>query len=465
MRTGRITAKVAAIILLLSFVITLLAGCSFFQPKLNGVSIGKYTIVYDKEGYDYNLRAAEYIQSAIKDAYGVELEIIGDEVAEGEHEIVVGETSRKISNEFYAECEGFEFAVYANDSHIALEGNYFIIAAAAYYFTDTYIVGEDREITVPKELQIEVPIMKEASNFIMLIGDGMGLAQTRLYDVYDAPTEGGNAFSDGEDFFYGYLFPALGYSRTDSLDGTTDSAAGGTALSSGYKTHNTYIGRDGDGNDVRLITELAASLGKATAVMSTEKQTGATPASFSAHAEDRNDTSDISKSQIDIINNCGTIIECGYDYYTQRYMTGSIEKRVTDTLSKLSADEDGFFLMYEEAHIDKHCHNNDSHNTFLAIMRFNQVIARFMEFAFYNPDTFVLITADHETGGLSLDGGTPTYSSEDHTSANVPVFAYGMGCDLFAGTTVENVQIPKTIAAMMGVNDFGRAGEFPALTK
>jgi alkaline phosphatase len=69
-------------------------------------------------------------------------------------------------------------------------------------------------------------------------------------------------YSDGEDIFYGYYLPYQGFSRTDSLSGTTDSAAGGTALSSGIKTINGNVGRDENLNDVKLITELAKKLGK-----------------------------------------------------------------------------------------------------------------------------------------------------------------------------------------------------------
>ena len=81
-------------------------------------------------------------------------------------------------------------------------------------------------------------------------------------------------YRDGEDIFYGYYLSALGYSRTDYLSGATDSATGGTALSSGYKTYNESIGIDADGGDVLLLTEPASTLGKSTAVMSTETKTG-----------------------------------------------------------------------------------------------------------------------------------------------------------------------------------------------
>ena len=79
-----------------------------------------------------------------------------------------------------------------------------------------------------------------------------------------------------------------------------------------------------------------------------------------------------------------------------------------------------------------------------------------MEFAFYNPETMVIITADHETGALLPDGnGGLKYNSEDHSSADVPVFAWGDGSDLFMGNTVENIEIAKHIAKCMGVDNFG----------
>ena len=121
--------------------------------------------------------------------------------------------------------------------------------------------------------------------------------------------------------------------------------------------------------------------------------------------------------------------------------------------------------MYEEAHIDKHCHNNNLTMTFNAVVRFNQVIAACMEYAFYHPNTFVLITADHETGGLTAKEGTFVYTSKNHTSADVPVFAYGVGAELFNDITVENIQIPQTIASFMGKDDFGDQSTYQSLTK
>ena len=131
----------------------------------------------------------------------------------------------------------------------------------------------------------------------------------------------------------------------------------------------------------------------------------------------------------------------------------------------MGQNENGFFMMYEEAYTDKHNHDNNMDMSFKALVRFNQVIATVMEYAFYNPNTFVIITADHETGGLTMKNGTYIYTSTDHTSKDVPVFAYGYRAELFGGKTIENVQIPQTIASFMGVDDFGDQTQYKALTK
>ena len=433
-------------------------------PLLCGDTLSSYVIVYDEDASDYTVRAADYIAKEIEARTGIVLSVTPIDASSevNAHEIVVGETTRQISQTLNAETDGFEFALLADEDHIAIEGDYFIIAAAAYYFVETYIPEAIFDIDVSQTISVCDPIVKEAENFILLIGDGMGPNQTKLFDAYKNETVAD--YSDGEDFFYGYLFPYMGESRTDSLSGTTDSAAGGTALASGFKTKNGYVGRNGNKKDVPLLTELAAQMGKATAVMSTEKQTGATPATFSAHAFDRSNTGTITTTQGKLVEQYGTIIRCDYNVYTEEKMF-KMRSAITETLEALSKDEDGFFMMYEEAHIDKHSHDNDAKDTYLALVRFNQAIALFMEYAFYNPETMVIITADHETGGLQMDeNGAFQYTSEDHTSQNVPVFAYGAHAEVFDGKTIENVQIPKTIAAMFGVEIEGTDPEnYPSL--
>lgn len=431
---------------------------------LNGKALEEYVIVYPAGDSDYNKRAAEYIRDTVKEKTGITLKINKDSAAESPCEIIVGETARALSAELDADTYGLEFSMVAKGTQIALEGDYFIIAAAAYYFVDTYITGDSFDSNVSEEALVALPITEKAENHILLIGDGMGLYQTLLYSYRDADATG---LSDGEDSFYGYLFPNRGFARTNSLSGTTDSAASGTALATGYKTINEYIGRDSELNDVMSLTELASSLGKATAVMSTEAVTGATPAAFSAHANNRNDTSDISGDQSALSKKEGTIIRTVGDYYTKSQINMAMKRNIRSVMNQIVDDEDGFFVMYEEAYIDKHCHSNNISSAFQALIRFNQAIGVFMEYAFYNPDTAVIITADHETGSLLPNGnGGLSYGSGGHTSHNVPVFAYGEGMEVFDGRVIENVQIPKTVAHMWGVEDFGDPrSQYEALTK
>ena len=424
--------------------------------KLNGVSLSEYTIVVDEDALDYTDRAATYIRDEIRTRTGAELKIVTDDTAATKHEIVVGETNRGISKSLNAKTSGLQFSLMAKDGHVAMEGDYFIIAAAAYYFVTTYITGKTANTAVPTSALVREPIVEKANNYIFLIGDGMGVNHTLLPDEYDhsrfdSDDVDANDFTDGEDFFYGYLFPNQGTAHTKNVyDQVTDSAASGTALATGYKTSNGRIGRDKDKNDLKSLTEMAGDLGMNTAVMSTEGHKGATPSAFSSHADARDLYDDIVASQNVTSEKYGTIIDCSYDHYTGMGINFYLEKAITKNLNTLNQGDKGFFMMYEEAYIDKHSHNQMKEEATWAVFRFNQAIGLFMEFAFYNPDTMVIITADHETGNLTDLGGYLKYGHGDHTAKLVPVFAYGVGTEVFHDKEIENVQIPKTIAKMMG---------------
>ena len=428
---------------------------------VNGKELSEFSVVYSANDDDYNKRAAEYIQKMIKERTGLDLPIITDVSAQAKYEIVVGETSRDISKALDAKTTGMQFCILADDDQVALEGDYFVIAAAAYYFIETYITSDKFYADIPTTASICEPIVKEAKNYIFLIGDGMGTYQTKLFDYMTIPTE--DNFSDNEDIFYGYMFPYQGFAKTNSLSGVTDSAAGGTALATGYKTINGYVGINKAKKEVQSLTELASSLGMSTAVFSTDAATGATPSAFTVHVEDRDMTVEITKQQIFLRKDYGTIVTGGLKDYTPAKVT-DIQNTVIKTIDKLDDNEKGFFMMYEEGYIDKHSHSNDMEQTFLALLKFNQIIATVMEYAFYNPDTFVIMTADHETGDLRPDAtGALKYNSENHSGANVPVFAYGYDAERFNEKTIVNVQIPKAIAYLWGVEDFGDPGLIGAL--
>lgn len=432
---------IAGITLLL--VLALCTGCGS-KVTLNSRDLSDYTIVYDPAAPDYCQRAAEYIQREIFSRTGVEIAVAqaGDTLYR--HEIVVGETNREISKRLDAETKNVEFAMLADGSHIALEGDYFIIAAAAYYFVETYIPGPEFDTAVPAEVTVCQPITETPNNFMFLIGDGMGFPHTKLPEVMEAPED--NPYTDGERIFYGYYLPYQGKIRTDSLSGTTDSAAGATALACGYKTINKHIGKNDTMEDLVSLTETAISQGKAAAIMTTDLMTGATPAGFSAHAENRDDTSVILSCQRKLMEQ-GTLFTCDLN------SAGNYEERITKTLDRLGEAENGFFLMYEEAYIDKYAAKGNLEFTHNVVRRFNQAIGLFMEYAFYHPDTLLLITADHETGGLQLDG-TPAFTTENHTSADVPILAYGQGAEIFQGYDEENTEVPKVLARLWGIEDF-----------
>lgn len=416
---------------------------------LNGWALTDFTIVYSETQPDYTVRAAEWLRDTIQAKTGVELKITTTEKQKEPlaHEIVVGETDREISKALDAKSEGLECSYLARRGHVAMEGNAFAVAAAAYRFAEDYLSGKN----VPAEITVAQPITAAPKNFILLIGDGMGQNQTKLFEAYKDKRI--VDYTDGEESFYGLLFPNKGLAVTNNVKGTTtDSAASATALATGYKTANARIGRSADDADLLSITELAASRGMATAVMSTEVSTGATPSAFSAHASDRDETEAILASQKSVAAKCGTVISCDYNVYTAKELV-ALEDAVRQNLQTLFADPEGSFMMFEEAYIDKHCHNNELNEAFKALARFDQVIGLVMEEAFYHPETVVVITADHETGGLVYRGqGKFNFSDDSHTSAKVPVFAYGQGTEVFNGKTVENVQIPKTLAKMFGAS-------------
>lgn len=435
-------------LLLIIVILTSFTGCFGSKTTINNIALKDFTIVYSDDQPDYTLRAAEYIKAEILTRTGVELPICEDDSGAYDHELVVGQTNRSLSASIQPTDPKMEFYLTADENHIAINGAYFIIAAAAYYFVQNYIPGAEFASTIPTgQVITAAPITEAPNHFIYLIGDGMGFNHTQMFQ-YMQPSSKVDLY-DGEKVFYGYYLPYQGQLHTDSLSGTTDSAAGATALACGYKTINHYVARDENLNDVQSLTELAISLGMATAVMSTDAQTGATPSGFSAHANDRDDSDDILKCQQKLMLDHGTIFRCGLS------STKTCEATVSEVLSELDQSEK-FFLMYEEGYIDKNCHSQSASGAFECMIRFNQAIGLFMEYAFYHPDTLVLITADHETGGLYFtEDGNPVVPYDDHTSANVPIFAYGQGAEVFADFDGENNLVPQYIAKMWGMETFG----------
>lgn len=294
------------------------------------------------------------------------------------------------------------------------------------------------------------PAIKNApkvKNVIFLIGDGMGPATLAAYRYFKEGPQTKTAF---DDYF-------VGLQRTYSLDDTeniTDSAAAATALASGHKTYNGAIGVDKNKQDVKSILESARDMGKSTGLVVTSTITHATPAGFGAHDEFRdhedaiaNDYIDLKdangKPRIDVLLGGGTkhfirsdrnlteeFKREGYHYVTNRSelladnnhpqllglfseqelpkmldrtdQTPSLKEMTTAALNRLSQNDKGFFLMVEGSQIDWGGHDNDIVSEMSEMTDFERAFQTAIDFAKQHPDTLIITTADHATGGLSV---------------------------------------------------------------
>ncbi|MBT30592.1 MAG: alkaline phosphatase [Thalassobius sp.] len=314
---------------------------------------------------------------------------------------------------------------------------------------------------------------QEVKNIIFLVGDGMGITQ-----VYAGMTAN-----------HGKLFienmPVMGMSKTYSSDKyITDSASGATAFSAGKKTYNGAIGVGPDGKPIETILEIAEKNGLATGLVATSSITHATPASFIAHQPKRSMEEEIAadflKTDIDVFIGGGkkffadredgkdlTVelkdkgyqvvysmedlapIKSGkvaaltaenenppYSHGREDMLPNAAEKAI----ELLSQSEKGFFLMVEGSQIDWGGHKNDIQYVVDEMLDFDRTIAKALEFAAKDKHTLVVVTADHETGGLTLNGGSiekgevnAMFTTGSHTAVSVPVFAFGPQAEQFSG--------------------------------
>ena len=329
----------------------------------------------------------------------------------------------------------------------------------------------------------------EIRNVIIMIGDGMGLNHPEL------------AKEQGYDLFMDANADLRGESKTRSWSEVTDSAAGGTALACGIRTINGTVGLFGfDPLGVliraRSIAENAAAHGMKTGVVTTDKTSGATPASYSAHVTSRDQAKQISRQQInsgyDLIWGAAEsevrredAEAQGFTFITTKAEMDALTPgsrsfgqfsgdtwrvpmpagdpspslaQMSEKAISLLDNENGFFLMIEGGHIDKNSHRTDEGYDYPqkiadvanAVKGFDDAIRTAVEFARADGHTIVLVTADHETGDLYPENGRYTFHSGSHTGKNVPVFVYGCD-DLFApGEAVENRSIPVRLGQKLG---------------
>lgn len=337
------------------------------------------------------------------------------------------------------------------------------------------------------------PSSLKAKNIILLIGDGMGIAQLSTSYYYGDETP---SFSS---------FPQVGLHQPKPVGSLiTDSAAGATAFSTGYETYNDAVGVDRDTLPRKTILELAAQNGKATGIVVTSPITHATPAAFYAHSKNRDLTEDIALDLMaaplnyiagggteyltnradnrnllqELGNRRGTTIssdistpppfELGGQYIalvapdallSMKEGRGDfLPKTTKGAIEYLSQNKDGFFLMVEGSQIDWGGHGQDSEYIINEVSDFEKTVRVALEFAARDGNTLVIVTADHETGGFSLsapiDSTTnkpdyrfllPTFSTIGHSATLIPVLAYGPGAERFSGIYPNNTVFSKMV--------------------
>ncbi len=326
---------------------------------------------------------------------------------------------------------------------------------------------------------------------IVMIGDGMGFAQLEAAGHYAHGATGALAMEQ---------LPVQGQIRTASLSGLTDSAAAATAMATGVKTRNRRVGVDGRGDRLETIVELAKSRGIATGVVSSASLPHATPAAFSAHWSDRDGFADIAASQAavrpDVMLGGGaqyldahvpTFEGAGYrvvrsaaeldalprdgapvlGLFSQEHMPYVLDRTETSTIpsltamslaaiEQLDATGRGFFLMIEGARIDMAAHLNDRDRMITETVDFDDAVAAVRRWVDRNPHATLMVTADHECGGVTVtaphgQGVFPdiTWRWDQHTNARVGIFAEGPLTERFHDAIHDNTWVHAVALARL----------------
>lgn len=333
----------------------------------------------------------------------------------------------------------------------------------------------------------------EVRNLIFLVGDGMGLAQVSMWRIEQADA-GPTSFDRAHN---------VALIATHSANNrVTDSAAAGTALACGCKTDNGVLGLTPEGEPVESMIERAQRAGRPTGEVVTCALQHATPAAFYAHVADRDDPEAITawlvRSGVDLLFGGGAqyvtaaqreqLQRAGYGLVTtldevERCRTakllglfagehlpsaldgrGDYLPRATRlALDRLAAEAQrrhvGFVLLVEGSQIDWAGHANDAEALSAEMADFDRTVAVAMDFADTHPGTLVVVTADHETGGLSIpsqeadfkrseSGLRYAFSTEGHSGTLVPVYLYGTGAERVNGV-MDNTALSHALMHLL----------------
>ena len=351
--------------------------------------------------------------------------------------------------------------------------------------------GRDTELTYVMPNPYDVPVIeapkgKKVKNVILMIGDGMSLMH-----VYSAWTANrGHLYLDNSQY--------VGLSKTYCTNKLiTDSGAGGTAIATGHKTSYHSVGVDPDGKPLKSLVDYAKEKGLSTGVAVTCRLWDATPADFCCHNADRDKEEEIigdyPSCQADYVFGGGakmfTNRKDGRDIFKELQENGWQAPRTWEELEAiksgktfcvpyehdtplpaergdllkraalkgielLNQNSKGFFLMVEGSQLDDYGHFNDIELLMEETHDFDRTIGAMYEWAARDGETLVVVTADHETGGLTLVDGDLNegrivckFSTGGHSGVMVPIYAFGPGSEQFSGL-MENTDICKKIRAL-----------------
>lgn len=362
---------------------------------------------------------------------------------------------------------------------------------------NTFAVKQNLELNRER-----LPLVEDGpiKNVIFIIGDGTGLVQL---------TSGQYHLVGENELLHVQTMPVTGIMQTHAASNLiTDSAAGATAFSCGIKTDNGKIAQLPDERNCKTILELAEQKGLSTGLVSTSGVTHATPASYAAHVPSRRMEAMIAaqylSSGTDVIlgggleyfipsnekgssreDNRNLVSEFGGLGYTfvenveelnatdsekilglfsesgmpSENRTPTLAEMTSKAIDVLSKNDEGFFLMIEGSQIDWGGHGNDTPYVLREVADFDAAIAEALDFAQEDGETLVIVTADHETGGMTLNGYNRdnheveiAWTTGSHTGVPVPIMAYGPHAIQFTGW-LDNTEVGIKTAALLGVGD------------
>jgi alkaline phosphatase len=331
-------------------------------------------------------------------------------------------------------------------------------------------------------------------NIILFVGDGMGVGHISAGKIAR-----GNINLE--------RFTVMGLVTTHSANRLiTESAAAATALATGYKTNNRAISVSVDKEPLKTLFEYAKEQDKSVGVVATKSVTHATPAAFLTHADDRRQQADIAEqivnSDIDVLFGGGWAYFVPANNYgskrkDQKNLLATLETRMPviltyDKLSKhidtqklaallapgglpkavdrdyslsrltqiairiLSKNRNGFVLVVEGSQIDTAAHDHDPQYLIAELIDFDDAVGAGLDFAQKNGRTLIVVTADHETGGVTVHDGSiqkrqvtsTAFTTTGHTAEMVPLFAYGPGSNDFSGIQ-DNARVGRTLIELL----------------